>query len=336
MSLIYKRKANHLSPIDTFRDYWGEISHFARRIDRKLFIIPLIILKSIEWGIYRWYKTPIRRFYGVRGNELIYMITRHCTDKCTKCGIWEKPETDDNHIAISNFIDCMKRLQDNLYQVTLTGGEPLVYKEDILTIAREAEKHNIPMVTVTNGVLLDESFLREYKKLGHILVISLDTMDQRKWFAFRGQEHFEIVMKNIRLAIDILGNQLKIQSVLSRESQEEIPKIKAFCDKNGIAHVIQPYMDFGGYWHSAGASVDSGEVCAARKNICIYPNGDVVKCFDHYRIPLAREPLGNIAIDDIVTILCKKRSTEVSRIMKGCSLPCKQLSCNIPKAIYNP
>lgn len=337
MSLIYKRTANQLSPLDTFRDYWGEIIPFAKRIDRKLLIAPLVIFKSIEWGIYRWYKTPIRRFYGVRGNELIYMITRHCTDKCAKCGIWKAPESEDEHIPVSCFIDCMNRLQDNLYQVTLTGGEPLVFKNDILLIAREAAKQKVPMVTVTNGVLIDKAFLEEYGKLGHILVISLDTLDMDKWLSFRGQDHYETVIQNIRLAIEILGKQLKIQSVLSDESRDDILKVKAFCDEHSISHVIQPYMDFGGYWHStAPYNAETGEACAARKNICIYPNGDVVKCFDHYRIPLAREPLGNIAREDIVAILCKKRSTEVSRMMKGCNLPCKQLSCNVPQVVYNP
>jgi len=192
------------------------------------------------------------------------------------------------------------------------------------------------MVTVTNGVLLDESFLLEYGRLGHILVISLDTLDQEKWRSFRGQGHYNEVMGNVRLAIKILGKQLKIQSVLSRESREEIPAVKAFCDEHNLSHVVQPYMDFGGHWHDAALYAETGETCAARKNICVYPNGDIVKCFDHYRIPLAREPLGNIGKEDVVTILCKKRSTEVSRIMKGCDLPCKQLSCNIPKVPYNP
>ena len=95
-------------------------------------------------------------------------------------------------------------------------------------------------------------------------------------------------------------------------------------------------MDFGGSWHSAGAGLGNGEPCAARKNICIYPNGDVVKCFDHHRIPLAREPLGNIAKEDIIPILCRRRATEVSRIMKTCDFPCKQLSCNKPVAMEVP
>ncbi len=336
MSLIYKRKPNQPSLTHTFYDYYGEIAPFARRIDRNLLVVPMVVLKTIEWSIYRWYQTPIRRFYGVKGNELIYMITRRCTDRCSKCGIWKNPEPDGEHLPISHFIDCLNRLRDNLYQVTLTGGEPLIYMDDVLLIAEEARKRDVPMVTVTNGTLLNEGFLTRYAKLGHILVISLDTMDKNKWAEFRGRSHYDEVMGNIRLARRILGDRLRIQSVLASETLEDVARVKAFCDELMISHVVQPYMDFGGTWHGTATCGETGVACAARKNICIYPNGDVVKCFDHHRIPMTKEPLGNIDREDIVSILCKKRSTEVSRIMKGCNLPCKQLSCNIPKPVYNP
>ena len=336
MSLIYRRKANQPSLTHFIYDYFGEIFPFVKRIDRKLVAVPLIALKTIEWSIYRWYKTPIRRFYGVKGNELIYMITRRCNDKCSKCGIWKTPESDNEHLHISHFINCLYRLHENLYQVTLTGGEPLIYLEDVLQIAEESKKLNVPMIVVTNGVLITECFLKIFAKLGHTLVISLDTMDQSKWQSFRGKNHYSLVMSNIRLARSLLGNRLRIQSVLAKETIDDIPIVQSFCNEHSIPHVIQPYMDFGGSWHSAGKAKDNGVACAARKNICIYPNGDVVKCFDHYRIHLARDPLGNITDEDIVTILCKKRSTEVSKIMKTCNYPCKQLSCNIPTAIYNP
>jgi hypothetical protein len=58
-----------------------------------------------------------------------------------------------------------------------------------------------------------------------------------------------------------------------------------------------------------------------------------VKCFDHRRIPLAKQPLGNISEQDIIEILCTKRSTEVSKIMKTCNLPCKAMSCNKPQVL---
>jgi MoaA/NifB/PqqE/SkfB family radical SAM enzyme len=221
-------------------------------------------------------------------------------------------------------------MSENLYQLTLTGGEPLTYMDDVVRIAEESRKLGVPMFVVTNGVLLTDRFLRRYAELGHVLVISLDTVDASKWAEFRGQDHHSRVMGNIRLARSLLGGSLRIQSVLAEESQQDVRHVQAFCRDRSIPHVVQPYMDFGGTWHPAAAYKDTAVPCAARKNICIYPNGDVVKCFDHRRIPLAREPLGNIATEDIIAILCKRRSTEVSRLMKTCNLPCKQMSCNLP------
>ena len=78
---------------------------------------------------------------------------------------------------------------------------------------------------------------------------------------------------------------------------------------------------------------ENRQPCAARKNICVYPNGDVVKCFDHRRISLAKEPLGNIAKQDIIEILSTKRSTQISKIMKTCDFPCKNMSCNKPQTL---
>lgn len=336
MSLIYRRKSNDPSFTHAFHDYMGEMRPFIKRVRSPHLLLPMVLFKSIEWGIYRWHKTPIRRFYGVKSNELIYMITNACNDRCPKCGIWERPEPRDQHLLVLHFIKCLKRLHHNLYQVTITGGEPLLFKKDVMLIAEEARNLSVPMVIVTNARFLDEEFLTRYKELGHILVISVDSVERDKWNEFRGKKNFDIVMPKILLAKQILGDQLRIQSVLSKESAEEIPKVKKWCDQHNIQHNIQLNQDFGGSWTNAStreAAYDNGTPCAARKNICVYPNGDVVKCFDHRRIPLAKEPLGNIAKQDIIEILCTKRSTEVSKIMKTCNLPCKNMSCNKPQSL---
>jgi radical SAM protein with 4Fe4S-binding SPASM domain len=266
------------------------------------------------------------------------MITNACNDRCPKCGIWEKPEPQSQHLMISHFINCLKKLHHNLYQVTLTGGEPLLFKKDVMLIAEEAKKLDVPMVIVSNARFLDEEFLTRYKTLGHILVISVDSVEREKWNEFRGRKNFDIVMPKIMLAKEILGDQLRIQSVLSKESAEEIPKVIEWCKQQGIQHNTQFYQDFGAYnWHNPTTNeevkYDNDTPCAARKNICVYPNGDVVKCFDHRRIPLAKEPLGNIAKQDIIEILSTKRSTQISKIMKTCDFPCKNMSCNKPQTL---
>lgn len=337
MSLIYRLKKSQPKFTHTYYDYMGEMKPFAKRVDKWHLKLPLLFLKSIEWSIYRWYQTPIRRFYGVKGNELIYMITNRCNDRCPKCGIWERPESNNEHLPISHFIECLRRLHHNLYQVTLTGGEPLLFKKDVMLIAEEAKTLNVPMVIVTNARFLDEEFLTRYKELGHILVISVDSVEKEKWNEYRGRKNFDIVMPKIMMAKNILGDQLRIQSVLAKQTENDIPKVIEFCNEHKIQHNIQYNQDFGGTWTNPTVTekvnYDNDTPCAARKNICVYPNGDVVKCFDHRRIPLAKEPLGNIRKNDIIEILCTKRSTEVSKIMKTCNLPCKNMSCNKPQSL---
>jgi MoaA/NifB/PqqE/SkfB family radical SAM enzyme len=177
MSLIYSLKKNKQGVTHVIGDYLGEMRPFAKRVRIRYLVIPMVLLKTIEWSIYRWYKTPIRRFYGVKGNELIYMITNACNDRCPKCGIWERPEPRPTFNDYS-FHQCLQRLHHNLYQVTLTGGEPLLFKKDVMLIAEEAKKLDVPMVIVSNARFLDEAFLNRYKELGHILVISVDSVER--------------------------------------------------------------------------------------------------------------------------------------------------------------
>ncbi len=129
----------------------------------------------------------------------------------------------------------------------MTGGEPLLFKKDVMLIAEEAKKLNVPMVIVTNGRFLDEAFLNRYKELGHILVISVDSVEKEKWNEFRGRKNFDIVMPKIMLAKQILGDKLRIQSVLSKESAEEIPKVIAFLQttRHSAQHSIQSRL----WWH---------------------------------------------------------------------------------------
>lgn len=336
MSLIYRRRPGAPSLTGWVHDYRSELGAFARRTDGSYQALPLLALKSIEWAIYRWYRTPIRRFYGVRGNELIYMLTRRCGDRCAKCGIWKDPESDAERLPAERFIDCLRRLHENLYQLTITGGEPLLFAEDVLLIGEEAKRLGIPMVVVSNGSQANEGFLRRFAALGHRLVISLDTVDPDQWVAFRGRDHHAQVMRNVEAAVTLLGSRLRVQSVLASESANDVMRVADFCRERRIHHTIQPYMDFGGTWHGLPPGGSKSAVCAARKNICIYPNGDVVKCFDHRRIPIAREPLGNIGREDIIHVLSTRRSTEVSRAMKACELPCRQLSCNLPVVLDGP
>lgn len=310
------------------KDYVGYIKPFYRKIDTWYYAPAFLILKTIEYSIYKYYE-PENESWKNYKYELIYQITSKCTDKCPKCGIWKNIET--SHIPIEKIIQSIDELHLNLRKITITGGEPLLYVEDIERIAQKSSDLGIPLTVVTNGYLLTPNFLKKMRALKSNLIISIDTIDQEKWILFRGRNHYKNVIKNILLAKSIMGKYLSIQSVIAEESKNDIPLITAFCEKHGIEHNIQDYQDFGGVWHPIRNTEDSElsqYSCSAWLNICILPNGDVVKCFDYKRIPEGKEPLGNISRNNVVDLLSSERSKHLVEVMKKCNQSCKMLRCN--------
>ena len=84
-----------------------------------------------------------------------------------------------------------------------------------MRIAEEAARLQVPLMVVTNGTLLTEKFLADYRALGHKLTVSIDTLDREKWHDFRGRDHYDLVFTNVEIACRILGDNLLIQSVLA-------------------------------------------------------------------------------------------------------------------------
>ena len=85
-----------------------------------------------------------------------------------------------------------------IYLYMLTGGEPLVRKNDLLKLAKK--HHDVEFSIYTNSTFITEEFCKEVQKLGNIafqlsIEGSAETNDGR-----RGEGHYDYVMK----AMDLL------------------------------------------------------------------------------------------------------------------------------------
>ena len=316
--------------LDVVEDYVGYVTPLARRVRRRRHLPAMLALKTIEWAVYRWHQPALVRSYEAQEVwQLLFQITSRCTDRCEKCGIWRRPEAVTDRVELHQVERSLEALAGRLGSFTVTGGEPLLYKEDVLRLARRAEELRVPMTVVSNATLADADFVREFGALGHTLVVSIDTLDVERWRRFRGRDNRSTVLANVERAIQALGPRLKVQSVLAAETVSDVEGVAAWCRSVRICHAVQPWMDFGGGWTPAPAGRPGrGSRCEAWRNVCIYPNGDVVRCFDHERLEVARAPLGNLKRDRIEDLLETPRAHEVTAAMRTCHLPCSQLSCN--------
>jgi sulfatase maturation enzyme AslB (radical SAM superfamily) len=223
----------------------------------------------------------------------------------------------------------------DLTEFCIVGGEPLLFRDRIISLLTAIKNHPCRTVLITNGVLMDAAFIDRISRLKIHIVVSIDTVDRKHWQFVRGRDTMDTVLGNLRYARNVLRpDQLSIQSVLAQETKKYLADVRALADELGVYHSIQDYMaeGFGGEWTAMPAHekrVPENEIChAAGRNLSVLPNGDVFTCFQQSWMPGCQKPLGNLTRDQIAGMISNEYATGVQAAMRQCNLPCKVLKCN--------
>jgi MoaA/NifB/PqqE/SkfB family radical SAM enzyme len=265
--------------------------------------------------------------------NLYYLISFACNERCTKCHHWAiRPAfTPLDSSLVAHAINSLP----DLTEFCIVGGEPLLFRDRIVSLLDAIKNHPCRTVLISNGVLMDAAFIDRVAKLKIHIVVSIDTVDRKQWQFVRGRDTMDTVLGNLRYARNVLRpDQLSIQSVLAQETKKYLADVRALADELGVYHSIQDYMaeGFGGAWTAMPAHekrVPENEIChAAGRNLSILPNGDVFTCFQQSWMPGYQKPLGNLARDQISEIISSDYVAGVQAAMRQCNLPCKVLKCN--------
>lgn len=134
-----------------------------------------------------------RKIYGCNIPWLIlFDPTSACNMHCAGC--WAGTYGNKHNLSFEDMDKIVTQGKElGVYLYMLTGGEPLVRKDDILKLA---EKHyDVQFAIYTNSTLIDDAFCEKVVKLGNIAFLlsiegSPDTNDAR-----RGDGHYSKVMK---------------------------------------------------------------------------------------------------------------------------------------------
>lgn len=259
-------------------------------------------------------------------SNIFYMIDKKCNERCSKCDHWQSESIRNVKASeVSAFVSNLPHAKE----LCIVGGEPLLYKKDILHIIKALPK--VRVVIITNGILATKAFLESLKDTFSHIVFSIDTIDETFWEFVRGTKSYKKVMDNFHNAIAILDkSQISVQSVLSKQTQKYIPDVKAMCERYGIYHSTQNYIgDFNGKWDAVENTQESSDIpCKAYiSNLSILPNGNIYTCFQQNLIPHCQKPIGHIT-QNARDILHGSYTHFVRTQMQQCSLNCKVLTCN--------
>jgi len=127
---------------------------------------------------------------------IIWGITNRCSLNCTHCYDWDNIDNKD-HLSLEQLKLILKKIEEQgIRHVQLSGGEPLVRFDDMISILNEASER-IDFWLLTSGFGLTDNKARALKKAGLIGAnISLDHWDEGKHNQFRNNDKsYEWVMK---------------------------------------------------------------------------------------------------------------------------------------------
>lgn len=267
--------------------------------------------------------------------HVYYMSTISCNQKCTKCSHWKRKDEADR-LPTNKIIQSILSMT-NVKELCIVGGEPLLFKSEIVEILKGISDTRVRTTIITNAVLLDMEFIQNVKNFNIHIVISIDTIDRNFWKYVRGVDSYERVLGNLERAItELHSSQISIQSVVAKETLPYIEDVANYAKSKNIYHSVQDYISegFDGSWtaleQKQAKIPDDGQQCfAAGRNLSIIQNGDVYMCFQQPWIDKCQKPLGNLNLESMNEMLSSDYSEFVSSEMRKCNLPCKVLKCNI-------
>lgn len=178
--------------------------------------------------------------YGRKVTGLRIALTPHCNLNCIYCHHEGevKPDGEISDEMIASVARAAAKL--GVRSIKFTGGEPLL-RHDLAGLIREMPQElNISLTT--NGILLAEQAGPLAKAGLDRVNVSLDSLNPETYMAITGgrEGDLEKVLAGIDAALDAGLTPIKLNIVVLKENEAEIPALIDFCRKKGlIAQLIQ-------------------------------------------------------------------------------------------------
>ncbi|MDD4706141.1 MAG: radical SAM protein [Bacilli bacterium] len=182
-------------------------------------------------------------------------LTKQCNHKCLHCyNPWRaniknnSKEFTEEQIKI--LVNELKR--NDVWHVTISGGEPLFNLKNLYILIEELIKADIKYSINTNLTLLTENIskkLKEEYKFDAYLITSLPSLKKKKCdFITQSNESYERIIKGIEIAKKY-QHKVGINIVITQYNISDLDEIVTFTQKYNIDYVsvsivIPPSYDF--------------------------------------------------------------------------------------------
>ena len=167
--------------------------------------------------------------WNIADNEARIIITTNCNYKCVFCHSegfdpYSKCPWKPDWLVLQRIIDDL--MAEGCEDITITGGEPLLYKQILMKAARHIALKNdqASLTIVTNGALFEEAWLKEIMACcGNLRFnISLHTADPKRYAEITDQNQTSLgELRANLLLLKQLNIPFKLNCVTLRETMRD-------------------------------------------------------------------------------------------------------------------
>ncbi|MGC9122645.1 MAG: radical SAM protein [Thermoplasmata archaeon] len=257
-----------------------------------------------------------------------YKVTHSCNLKCPFCNVWNNPVKMLNTKEAFKIID--RLAESTITVLSLEGGEPLLRK-DILDIVKYAHDRSFYLFMTTNGLLLDNSPIKEMAKYLDFLHISIDEghnnlflLDKLKYYVDQG---LKITVQTVVTRNDINSLREKVEKVYRAGARILIMPAVHFDETPNLSPdpkvlhdlLLELKKEYSGTIVTSYAFIKALETSyqCHSYSIQIDANGDVI-----YPCSVIGRSIGNLLETDLDTLLRSEKAVEGRKLMKSCNRQC--------------
>ncbi len=162
-----------------------------------------------------------------------------CNARCIFCKRWKvAPLSKNKELSTGELFHLIKSLKLlGIKHLNFSGGEPLLRK-DILKAARYAKSLGISTMVNTNGLLINESNIKEIAHSFNRVTVSLDTLDEKKYSKIRGVNGLQKALHSIGLIAKYKKPRVKL--VLTTSNLDEVENYLQYFMKKNVEVSMQP------------------------------------------------------------------------------------------------
>lgn len=174
----------------------------------------------------------------VKPNKLEILITDKCNQKCIMCN----KKKFDKELNSEEFVSYINQAANwGIKHLNISGGEPLLRKNDVLELIKEAKKRGLFVTLVTNGSLLDKKTCKDLFESGlDVVTISLDGLEKTH-DKIRGKSSFKKIITGLCNIQELRQKNRFVSNVVTvvmKHNYKELIGVYKLASKYGVENVM--------------------------------------------------------------------------------------------------